>query len=223
MAATPLSDARKRARAILAHLQKAHPDAGCALEARNAFELLIATILSAQCTDARVNEVTPDLFAQYSSPEALARGSSSQIETLIRPTGFYRSKARSIIACATALVERHEGRVPCSMEALIGLPGVGRKTANVVLGHACGVNEGVVVDTHVLRVSGRLGLSASRDPAQVEADLQSVFPRSRWTRLGDTLIFHGRRVCHARKPACDTCPVASLCPSRSLSPPGPRR
>jgi endonuclease-3 len=181
---------------------------------RNAFELVVATILSAQCTDARVNAVTPGLFRRFPSPEALAGADLAAVEAIVRPTGFFRSKAHSVVTCSRALVDRHAGQVPCTMADLVKLPGVGRKTANVVLGHACGITAGVVVDTHVRRVARRLGLTQRDDPEDVEDDLQALFPKARWTQLGDTLIFHGRRICHARKPDCGICPVANVCPSR---------
>jgi endonuclease-3 len=213
----PNHAATHRARRILERLAKVHPDADCELQARNAFELLVATILSAQCTDARVNAVTPELFQSFPNPEALAGADLASVEVIVRPTGFFRSKARSVVACCRALVDRHAGQVPCTMADLVKLPGVGRKTANVVLSHACGVTAGIVVDTHVKRVARRLGLTQRDDPEEIEADLQALFPKARWTQLGNTLIFHGRRVCHAHKPNCGTCPVASVCPSREDS------
>ncbi|HSD29095.1 MAG TPA: endonuclease III [Vicinamibacteria bacterium] len=200
-----------RARRILDVLERAHPEARCALDYGNAFELAVATILSAQCTDERVNQVTPRLFERYPDARALAAAPLADVEEIIRSTGFFRAKARSITGFARGLVERHGGEVPRSMEALVPLPGIGRKTANVVLGHAFGVNEGVAVDTHVLRVTNRLGLAESGDPAVVEAGLMKLVPRERWTRTTDLIIFHGRKVCDARRPACGVCPVFTLC------------
>jgi endonuclease III len=200
-----------RARRILDVLERAHPEAKCALNYRNAFELSVATILSAQCTDERVNQVTPRLFERYPDARALAAAPLADVEEIIRSTGFFRAKARSIIGFARGLLEHHGGEVPRSMEQLVHLPGIGRKTANVVLGHAFGVNEGVAVDTHVLRVANRLGLVESGDPAVVEAGLMKLVPRERWTRTTDLIIFHGRKVCDARRPACGICPVFALC------------
>jgi endonuclease III len=201
----------QRARRILDVLERAHPEAKCALDHRNAFELAVATILSAQCTDERVNQVTPRLFERYPDAPALAAAPLAVVEEIIRSTGFFRAKARSITGFARGLVERHGGELPRSMDELVTLPGIGRKTANVVLGHAFGVNEGVAVDTHVLRVTNRLGLVESGDPAVVEAVLMKLVPRERWTRTTDLLIFHGRKICDARRPACGICPVFTLC------------
>jgi endonuclease-3 len=171
----------------------------------------VATILSAQCTDERVNMVTPRLFARFPTPAALAAAPSAELEEIIRSTGFFRAKARSLVGFAQGLVERHRGEVPPRMDALVKLPGIGRKTANVVLGHAFGVNEGIAVDTHVLRVANRLGLVAGDDPVAVEAQLMKLIPRERWTRTTDLIIFHGRKVCDARRPACGACPLFGLC------------
>lgn len=204
--------AAARAQEIATALAAAYPDATCELAFRNPFELLVATILSAQCTDARVNTVTPALFARYPDAQALAAASPGELESLIRPTGFFRNKARTLLALAQQLVARHGGEVPPDMEALTALPGVGRKTANVVLGTVFGLATGVVVDTHVARLAGRLGLSAARDPERIEADLMGLFPPSAWISLGHRLILHGRRVCTARKPACHRCPLAPHCP-----------
>jgi endonuclease III len=201
----------ERARRILAILEKAHPEARCALSYRNAFELAVATILSAQCTDERVNKVTPLLFARYPNARTLAAAPLADVEEIIRSTGFFRAKARSITGFAKGLVERHGGEVPRRMDALVPLPGVGRKTANVVLGHAFDVNEGIAVDTHVLRVTNRLGLARGDDPLKVEAQLMALVPRESWTRTTDLLIFHGRKVCDARRPACGVCPLFALC------------
>jgi endonuclease III len=196
---------------ILDRLQAAHPEARCALAHRNAFELSVATILSAQCTDDRVNKVTPHLFARFPDSASLAQASLPDVEEVIRSTGFFRAKAKSIVGFAKGLVERHGGDVPHDFEAMVELPGIGRKTANVVLGHAYGMNEGIAVDTHVLRVSHRLGLTEGDDPVKVEAELMKLIPRERFTRTTDLLIFHGRKVCDARRPACGRCTLFDLC------------
>jgi endonuclease III len=201
----------ERARRILDLLELAHPEARCALGHRNAFELAVATILSAQCTDERVNLVTPGLFQRFPDAPSLAQAPLGEVEDIIRSTGFFRAKARSITGFAKGVVERHGGEVPRHMEDLVRLPGIGRKTANVVLGHAYGVNEGIAVDTHVLRVANRLGLVEGDDPIKVEAQLMALVPRDRWTRTTDLLIFHGRKVCDARRPACGVCPLFALC------------
>ncbi len=203
--------AATRAGAVLERLEHAHPEAKCALDYRNAFELVVATILSAQCTDVRVNLVTPALFARFPDAAALAGAAQAELEEIIRSTGFFRAKSKSLLGCARALVRDHGGLVPARMEALVKLPGIGRKTANVVLGHAWGVAEGIAVDTHVLRVSERLGLAQGDDPLEVERRLTSLLPRERWTRASDLLIFHGRKVCDARRPACARCNVFDLC------------
>lgn len=200
------------AAAIGAALAAAYPDAGCELDFANPFELLVATILSAQCTDARVNTVTPALFARFPDARALGAAAPEELEALIRSTGFFHNKAKSLLGMARAVVERHGGEVPAAMDALTSLPGVGRKTANVVLGTAFGVATGVVVDTHVARLARRLGLTVEDEPEKIERDLMGLFPASGWVALGHRLILHGRRVCHARTPACDGCPLAPLCP-----------
>ncbi len=202
---------RPRAKKLLDRLEAAHPDAACALHFRSAVELLAATCLAAQCTDERVNKVTPQLFARYKTPADLAAANPAELEDLIRSTGFFRSKTRSLIGCARGLVERHAGDVPRSMEAMVKLPGVGRKTASVVLGHSYGIAEGIAVDTHVLRLSNRIGMAKGDDPKQVEQQLRRLIPRERWVRTTDLLIFHGRRVCEARRPACGRCTLFSLC------------
>jgi endonuclease III len=206
-----LADPRpaRETREILDRLASQHPDADTELHYRTSFELLIATILSAQSTDARVNIVTPTLFAKYPDAVALAAAEPAEVEPLIVSTGFFRSKARSITGAARALVERHNGEVPASMDALVELPGVGRKTANVVLGHALGV-PGLPVDRHVLRVANRLGIAASDDPETVEQQLSAALPKARWTKASDTLILHGRRVCRPT-PLCDRCAARDLC------------
>ncbi|HEU5041811.1 MAG TPA: endonuclease III [Gemmatimonadales bacterium] len=198
---------------ILARLRATYPEARCALDYRSPFQLLCATILSAQCTDARVNLVTPELFHRYPTPAALAGASQDEVEEIIRSTGFFRNKARSLIGMAQALVADHEAVVPRSMEELRLLPGVGRKTANVILGNAYGINEGITVDTHVTRVARRLGLTRHTDPVKIEQDLMPLFPRAEWALLSHLFIFHGRQICVARKPRCPQCPLADLCPS----------
>jgi endonuclease-3 len=202
---------RARARSILRELARLYPDAHCALHHQTPLQLLVATILSAQCTDARVNLVTPALFARYPDARALASADQGELERYIQSTGFFRNKARNIIACCQALVERHGGEVPGTMEELVPLAGVGRKTANVILGTAFGV-PGITVDTHVGRLSRRLGLSEQDDPGKVERDLMRLIPKKDWTMLSHRLIFHGRQVCHARKPDCGHCRLAELCP-----------
>ncbi len=198
---------------VFRRLHDTYPDAKCALDYRNPFELLCATILSAQCTDARVNLVTPVLFARYPTPEALASADSRDVEEIIRSTGFFRNKTRSLIGMARALVADHGGEVPRTMEELRVLPGVGRKTANVILGNAYGVNEGVTVDTHVTRLAQLLGATRHDDPVRIERDLMALIPREDWALLSHLLIFHGRRVCIARRPQCGDCVLADLCPS----------
>lgn len=208
--------AAERAPEILRRLMAAYPDAHCSLDFRTPFELLVATILSAQCTDARVNMVTPALFARYPDAAALAEADQEEVEALIKSTGFFRNKAKSLLGMARALVERHGGEVPDDMAALTALPGVGRKTANVILGNAFGREEGIVVDTHVTRVSGRLALTRHQDPVKIEQELVALFPRERWTLLSHLFIEHGRRICDARAPKCGECPVADLCPSARI-------
>jgi len=183
------------------------------LDHRNAYELLTATILSAQCTDVMVNKVTPALFARYPDPAALAQADPAELEDIIRPTGFYRSKAKSLIGMARAVQERFDGEVPGTLRELVTLPGVGRKTASVLLGHWFGT-PAIAVDTHVLRLSRRLGLTESDDPVQVEADLKKVWPRDMWADTGLRLIMHGREACTARRPRCDGCPLFNACVSR---------
>jgi len=206
----------ERAKAIFQRLHQAYPGARCALDHTNAYQLLVATILSAQCTDARVNMVTPAFFARYPAPEDLARAGQSEVEELIRSTGFFRNKARSLVGMAQALVAEHHGEVPRSMEELRLLPGVGRKTANVILGNAFGINEGITVDTHVTRLSRLLGLTRDDDPVRIEQDLMPLFPRDDWAMLSHLLILHGRQVCIARRPRCTDCVVADLCPSAAV-------
>jgi endonuclease-3 len=202
-----------RARAVYRGLRRLYPDAHCELDYRNPFELAVATVLSAQCTDKRVNMVTPVLFQRFPDAAALAAAPLPEVEEIIKSTGFFRSKARSITGLARAVVADHNGVLPRRMADLVKLPGIGRKTANVILGNAFGRNEGVVVDTHVGRLARRLGFTRQHDPAKVEADLAALFPRRTWTMLAHLLIWHGRRVCHARAPRCGDCGIARLCPS----------
>lgn len=203
--------APERIEELLRRLRAAYPDAECALHHRNAWELLVATILSAQCTDARVNMVTPGLFRKFPSPAVFAEASLPAIEEEIRSTGFYHNKAKSVSGAAKRIVADFGGKVPDTMEELLSLPGVARKTANVVLGVAFGKAEGVVVDTHVLRISKRLGLTQADDPKKVEEDLIRIIPRDRWIAFSHELIHHGRQICAARRPRCVDCPVETLC------------
>ena len=204
---------KTRALEVLERLRREYPDAHCALDHRNAFELLCATILSAQCTDARVNLVTPALFRKYPDAFALARARPPALEAMIRSTGFFRNKTRSLIGMAHALVAEHGGEVPRTLEELYVLPGVGRKTANVILGNAYGINEGVTVDTHVGRLSRRLDLTREDDPVKVEQDLMKLIPRDDWALISHLLIFHGRQICVARRPRCEQCVLSDICPS----------
>jgi endonuclease III len=199
----------RRTRAVLGKLQQQHPDADTELKYEDPYQLLVATILSAQATDAGVNRVTPALFQRYPNASALARATAEELEPQIHSTGFFRSKAKSLMGMARGVVERHDGEVPKTMEALVALPGVGRKTANVVLGHALGV-PGLPVDRHVLRVANRIGIAKSDDPVEVERQLGSALPPATWTNASDTLIFHGRRICKP-KPLCDVCAVRDDC------------
>ena len=198
---------------IYDRLAEHYPDARCALVHESPFQLLVATILSAQCTDKRVNMVTPALFARYPTPAAMAAANPEELEEMIKSTGFFRNKTKSLIGMATAVAELHSGRVPDEMDTLVALPGVGRKTANVVLGNAYDKNEGIVVDTHVGRVSERLGLTKETDAVKIERDLVKLFPRERWTMLSHLLIEHGRQICDARRPKCEICFLNDLCPS----------
>jgi len=198
---------------ILQRLREEYPQARTALHHGNAYELLVATILSAQCTDERVNQVTPALFARYPAPIDLAGARPDELQEMIRSTGFFRNKTKSLLGMSNAVVDRFDGRIPDTMDALVTLPGVGRKTANVVLGNAFGRDEGVVVDTHVARLSQRLRLTKQRDPLKIEPDLMKLFPRSDWTELAHVLIWHGRAVCRAPRPRCEACVVSDLCPS----------
>ena len=207
----PTPAVRRRAAKVLAALADLYPDAHCALNRETPLQLLVATILSAQCTDVRVNLVTPALFARYKSVHDFAGAKPEELEGLIASTGFFRNKAKNIIACCQAILERHGGEVPGTLDELVELPGVGRKTANVLLGNAFGV-PGITVDTHVGRLSRRLGLTVFDDPVKVEFDLMELIPRADWTHFSHQLIFHGRRVCDARKPACPVCAMNRFCP-----------
>jgi len=211
-----LPPAPARSRPIFERLRALSPDAKTALDHTNPYQLIVATILSAQTTDVRVNLVTPALFQRYPDAFALAQAKQGEVEKLIQSTGFFRNKAKSIIGMAQALVADHGGEVPRTMDALVALPGVGRKTANVVLGNAFGLNDGVVVDTHVTRLSQRLRLTRHTDPVKIEQDLMKLFPRESWALLSHLLIFHGRQICIARAPKCPQCVLADLCPSARI-------
>ncbi len=207
---------KQHAAEIHRRLLALYPDAHCELDYRNPYELAVATILSAQCTDKRVNMVTPELFRRWPDAEALAEAPREEIEQVIQSTGFYRNKAKSLSGFAKQVVEKHGGAVPAEMDALVVLPGIGRKTANVVLGNAYGINDGIVVDTHVQRLSRRFGLTKESDPVKVERALIPLFPRESWTMLSHLMIWHGRRTCDARKPKCGDCALADICPSADL-------
>jgi endonuclease-3 len=201
----------KRVAAILAKLDEAYPNATCELKHENAFQLLVATILSAQCTDVRVNQVTQELFKKYTKPEAFAYATPAELEKEVRPTGFFRNKTKSVMGASKAVVEKFGGQVPRTMEEILTLPGVARKTANVVLGTAYGIASGVVVDTHVIRLSQRLDLTRNDDPKKIEQDLMEIIPKEKWIQFSHQLIWHGRRVCFARKPKCAECNMEKLC------------
>jgi endonuclease-3 len=202
------------ARATLARLAKIHPDAHCELDHRNPFELLVATVLSAQTTDVAVNKVTPALFAKYATPSALAKADPARdVEPILSTLGMFRQKSKNVVGLARGIVENHGGEVPRTLAELVELPGVGRKTANVVLGVAFGAPEGVVVDTHVQRISQRLGWTKNTEPPKIEQDLCALLPRAKWDLTSHVLIFHGRRICFARKPNCGGCGVSDVCPS----------
>lgn len=208
---TPSASDKRRARRLYQKLETLYPDARCALHYTTPWELLAATILSAQCTDARVNLTTPALFKKYPGPQAMAKANPEEIEPLIKSCGFFRNKAKSLHGAATAVVERFDGEVPREMDDLLTLPGVARKTANVVLGNAFDRNQGIPVDTHVTRLSQRLGLSEHTDPVKIERDLMALYPRTKWCMLSHLLIFHGRQTCRARNPACDQCKLGRDC------------
>lgn len=207
---------RQRALEILVRLQRLYPDASCSLNYESVVQLLVATILSAQCTDERVNKVTPALFARFPDAESLAGADREELESLIRSTGFYRNKAKNIQGACRMIVQEFEDQVPQSMAQLVKLPGVARKTANVVLAHGFGINEGVTVDTHVKRLSNRLGLTTHEDPIRIERDLMKLLPQPDWENWSIRLIYHGRAVCKARKPDCGSCDLADLCPSNQF-------
>jgi len=207
------AELKSHALEILSRLRKEYPDAHCELDFETPLQLLIATILSAQCTDKRVNMVTPELFRKYPDAESLSSADTGELEELIRSTGFFRNKTKSLLGMSAAVADSHEGRVPSTMEELVNLPGVGRKTANVVLGNAFDINEGIVVDTHVGRLAVRLGLTNETDPIKVEEALMPLIPQEDWTLVAHLLIFHGRRVCIARTPRCESCVLADVCPS----------
>ena len=209
-------DENQRIRRIVTELEAAYPLAVCALHHQSPFQLLVATILSAQCTDERVNMVTPALFAKYPTPKALAKANQADLEELIRSTGFFRNKATNLIGMAKGLVEKHGGELPQTLEELVQLPGVGRKTANVVLGTCFGIASGVVVDTHVKRIANVLGLTVSQNAEQIERDLMAIIPPDEWINFSHRLIHHGRRVCIARRPKCPECPLLAVCPRVGL-------
>jgi endonuclease-3 len=207
--------AKERVRPIIQRLKKRYPEAECSLIHRNPLQLLVATILSAQCTDERVNIVTKTLFKEYRTAADFANADPRVFEEQIKSTGFYRNKTKSIISMAQSLIEYHDGKVPRTMDELVKLPGVGRKTANVVLGNAFGIDEGIVVDTHVKRISNRLGFTKHKDPNKIERDLIDLVPKKDWTLWPHLLIHHGRAICQARTPKCEMCPINQLCPSSS--------
>jgi endonuclease-3 len=216
MGGKPKSRAVDRAREIVEILQRTWPKATCELDFQDPFQLTVATILSAQSTDRLVNTVTPALFRRYATPAALAGADPAELEEMIHSTGFFRQKAKSLLGMARTVMSEFGGQIPRTMEEMVQLPGVARKTANVVLGSAYGIPSGVVVDTHVRRVAGRLGLTREADPVKIEQDLMAAAPQEKWIDLGHQLIWHGRRICHAQKPACTACPLAPLCPSAEV-------
>lgn len=211
------SKQQQRAAEVLTRLKRLYPDATCSLDYASPVQLLVATILSAQCTDERVNKVTPELFRQFPDAQAMAEADIGDIETLIKSTGFYRNKAKNIQGACRKIITDFGGEVPATMEELLTLPGVARKTANVVLAHAFGINAGVTVDTHVKRLSHRLGFTQQTDPKKIEPDLMKLLPQPEWENWSIRLIYHGRAVCNARNPACDRCDLADLCPSADPS------
>lgn len=215
-AVKPRDDKKQRVEQIVQVLKTTYPVALCALHHRSPFQLLVATILSAQCTDERVNMVTPALFSKYPSVKELANANQAELEELIRSTGFYKNKSTSLIGMARMVLEKHQGKLPRTLEELVELPGVGRKTANVLLGTAFGIPSGVVVDTHVKRISHLLGLTGSQNPEQIERDLMELLPPEQWIDFSHRLIHHGRRICIARRPKCPECPLLPLCPRVGL-------
>jgi endonuclease-3 len=210
-----LPEKKVRAKAIYRQLTKSYPNVRCELDYRNPFQLLVATVLSAQCTDKRVNQTTPALFKKYPNPKKMAKADVKDIQRLVKSTGFYRAKAKNIKALSNKIMEEFDGDVPSNIDDLITLPGVGRKTANVVLGHAFGI-PGITVDTHFGRLSRRFGWSKQSDPVKVEFEVGELIAEKEWTNLSQRMIWHGRRVCHSRKPACGACPIANLCPSYGI-------
>ncbi|MGB2591482.1 MAG: endonuclease III [Candidatus Acidiferrum sp.] len=204
----------KRVAAILAKLDEAYPAASCELKHENAFQLLISTILSAQCTDVRVNQVTETLYKKYPTPEAFAHANPAELEQDVRPTGFFRNKTKSIMGASKAILERFGGQVPRTMEEMLTLPGAARKTANVVLGTAYGIASGIAVDTHVIRISNRLDLTRNEDPKKIEQDLMKIIPEDKWILFSHQIIWHGRRICFARKPNCMACNLEKICYSK---------
>jgi endonuclease-3 len=210
-----LPEKKVRAKAIYRQLTKSYPNVRCELDYNSAFQLLVATVLSAQCTDKRVNQTTPALFKKYPNPKKMAKADLKEIQKLVKSTGFFRAKAKNIKGLSNKIMEEFDGDVPSNLEDLITLPGVGRKTANVVLGHAFGI-PGITVDTHFGRLSRRFGWSKQNDPVKVEFEVSELIPEKEWTNLSQRMIWHGRRVCHSRKPACGACPLAKLCPSYGI-------
>jgi endonuclease-3 len=210
-----LPEKKVRAKVIYRQLSKNYPNVRCELDYKNAFQLLVATVLSAQCTDKRVNQTTPALFKKYPNPQKMAKADLRDIQKLVKSTGFFRAKAKNIKGLSNIIVEQFDGNVPSNLEDLIALPGVGRKTANVVLGHAFGI-PGITVDTHFGRLSRRFGWSKQNNPVKVEFEVGELIPQNEWTNLSQRMIWHGRRVCHSRKPACGACALAKLCPSYGI-------
>ncbi|MCA9041356.1 MAG: endonuclease III [Planctomycetaceae bacterium] len=213
-----IAERKKRVRRIITQLKKRYPEAECALHHESPFQLLAATILSAQCTDERVNMVTPHLFKKFPTPEKLAKSKQEDVEEIIRSTGFFRAKATNLRGMAQAIVKEHQGEIPQDLQALVKLPGVGRKTANVLLGTSFGIPSGVVVDTHVKRISNLLGLTTSKNPEIIERELQEIVPRKEWIDWSHRLIHHGRQICIARRPQCSECPLIKDCPRVGLGP-----
>jgi len=211
-----LSDRKLRARKIVSLLKRAYPDAKCSLAHKSPLQLLVATILSAQCTDARVNLVTPALFAKYKTANDFAGASLPELEKFVRSTGFYHNKAKNIKEACRIIAQKHKGKVPCTMEEMLELPGVARKTANIVLGNSYGVIEGVPVDTHAIRISHLLGWTREKQQEKIERDLMALLPRADWLKISDLFVHHGRAVCIARRPKCDVCPLRKLCPKVGL-------
>jgi endonuclease-3 len=210
-----LPEKKVRAKVIYRQLSKSYPNVRCELDYKNAYQLLVATVLSAQCTDKRVNQTTPALFKKYPNPQNMAKADLRDIQNLVKSTGFFRAKAKNIKGLSKKIMEEFDGKVPSNLEALITLPGVGRKTANVVLGHAFGI-PGITVDTHFGRLSRRFGWSKQNNPVKVEIEVGKLIPQKEWTNLSQRMIWHGRRVCHSRKPACGACALAKLCPSYGI-------